>query len=375
MKTAFVAPNLRVGGFERQWSLLVPGLARKGVGTDVFTLDDKGRFFDELAEQGIPVRCLELHGSWNLLGAVRAARVVAAREPDVIVSVGVSAHVVGQLASRRARTPHVAAIHSIPAHPESFTARRRMIVRMFASDVAATTAVTPSQIDFIRELGFDERRTHVIPNGVASTNPRKTREETRNGLGVGADEFAAVLIASLRPEKRVERFVQAITAARRTEPRIRGLIAGDGPEREAIRALCTGSDGAVTMLGPRPDTADVIEAADVVCLTSDAEALPLVLLEAMAGGRPVIATDVGGVRDAVVDDETGRLVPPEDVEGFSAALVELAAGPELATRFGEAGRRRQKELFTVDRMVDAHYELFQRLAQPLATANGSGEAP
>ena len=374
MKTVFVAPNLRVGGFERQWSLLVPGLARKGVGTEVFTLDDTGRFFDELAEQGIPVHCLELHGSWNLLGAVRAARVVAAGEPDVIVSVGVSAHVVGQLASRRARTPHVAAIHSIPAHPESFTTRRRMIVRMFASDVAATTAVTPSQIDFIRALGFDEHRTHVIPNGVASARPRATREETRNGLGVGADEFAAVLIASLRPEKRVERFVQAITAARQTDPRIRGLIAGDGPELEALRALCEASDGAVEMLGSRPDTADVIEAADVVCLTSDAEALPLVLLEAMAGGRPVVATNVGGVQDAVVDGETGRLVAPADVEGFSAALLELAANPELAKRFGEVGRRRQRELFTVDRMVDAHYELFRHLAHALATADEDGEA-
>ena len=374
MKTVFVAPNLRVGGFERQWSLLVPGLARKGVGTEVFTLDDTGRFFDELAEQGIPVRCLELHGSWNLLGAMRAARVVAAREPDVIVSVGVSAHVVGQLASRRARTPHVAAIHSIPAHPESFTARRRMIVRMFASDVAATTAVTPSQIDFIRALGFDERRTHVIPNGVASTGPRKTREEARSGLGVGADEFLAVLIASLRPEKRIERFVHAITTARRTDPRIRGLIAGDGPELETLRTLCEASEGAVGMLGPRPDTADVIEASDVVCLTSDAEALPLVLLEAMAGGRPVVATNVGGVREAVIDSETGRLVAPGDVEGFSAALVELAGDPELAKRLGEAGRRRQEELFTVDRMVDAHYELFRHLTPPLATANRGGEA-
>ena len=372
MKTAFVAPNLRVGGFERQWSLLVPGLARKGVGTEVFTLDDEGHFFHELAEQGIPVRYLALHGSWNVVGAVRAGRAVAEREPDVIVSVGVSAHVVGQLASRRARSPHVAAIHSIPEHPESFTARRRVIVRAFASRVAATTVVTPSQIDFIEALGFDERRTHVIPNGVASTAPSATREGTRRALGVGDNEFVAFLIASLRPEKRVDRFVEAITTARRTDRRIRGLIAGGGPEIEAVRALCATSDGAVAMLGPRADTADLIAAADVVCLTSDAEALPLVLLEAMAGARPVVATDVGGVRDAVIDGETGRLLPREDVEGFSAALLELAANPELAARFGEVGRRRQRDLFTIDRMVDAHYELFRQLAQSDSAPDGGG---
>lgn len=372
MKAVFVAPNLRVGGFERQWSLLVPGLMRKGVSTEVLTLDDEGRFFHELADQGIPVRCLGLRGSWNVVGAIRAARAVAARGPDVIVSVGVSAHCVGQLASRRTRSPHIAAIHSIPDHRESFTARRRVIVRTFASHVDATTAVSSSQLDFIETLGFDERRTYVIPNGVASRVPSGAREETRTALGVDANDFVAILVAALRPEKRVDRFVQAITAARRTDGRIRGLVAGGGSELDALRALCTASDGAVAMLGPRSDTADLIEAADVVCLTSDAEALPLVLLEAMAGGRPVIATDVGGVRDAVIDGETGKLISPGDVEGFAASLVELAADSQLAKRLGETGRRRQRELFTIERMVDAHYELFRGLARSVSAANGTG---
>jgi glycosyltransferase involved in cell wall biosynthesis len=371
MKAVFVAPNLKVGGFERQWSLLVPGLARKGVRTEVFTLDDEGRFFHELAQQSIPVRCLGLHGSWNIVGAMRAARVVAAREPDVIMSVGVSAHLVGQLASRWTRSPHVAAIHSIE-HLQSFTVRRRMIVRLFASHVSATTAVTSSQIALIVALGFDEHRIHVIPNGVASTASSGTRDEMRVALGVSANDFVAALIASLRHEKRVDRFVRAIMSARRQDSRIRGLVAGDGPESAALRTLCAATDGGVAMLGQRSDTADLIKAADVVCLTSDSEALPLVVLEAMAEGRPVIATEVGGLPDAVIDGETGRLVPPGDIDGLSAALVELASDRELANRFGEAGRRRQRELFTIERMVDAHYELFLELAQQTSSTNGTG---
>src|SRR5262249_1298800 len=162
---------------------------------------------------------------------------------------------------------------------------------------AATTAVTRSQLGFIGTLGFDERRTWIIPNGVASTIPLGTRAATRSALGLGPDDFVAVLIASLRTEKRVERVGralrpprEAISAAGRTDGRIRGMIVGDGPEFAPLHALCTETDGAVAMLGPRADTAELIEAADVVCLTSDAEALPLVVLEAMAGGRPVIAT-------------------------------------------------------------------------------------
>jgi glycosyltransferase involved in cell wall biosynthesis len=111
-----------------------------------------------------------------------------------------------------------------------------------------------------------------------------------------------------------------------------------------------------------------MRAADVVCLTSDAEALPLSILEAMALGRPVVAADVGGVRDAVAEGETGFLIRPTDVSGFAAALVKLATTPELAGQFGEAGRRCYQGRFTVERMVSGYVDLFERLtaarAQP-----------
>ena len=115
-------------------------------------------------------------------------------------------------------------------------------------------------------------------------------------------------------------------------------------------------------LGPCSDVAELIQAADVVCLTSDAEALPLSILEAMALARPVVAADVGGVRDAVVEGETGFVIPPDDVSGFEAALVKLAAAPELVSQLGEAGRRRHQAHFTVEQMVSATWTLFQRLA-------------
>lgn len=360
MKAIFVAPSLNVGGFERQWSLLVPGLTRRGLSVEVFTLDGTGRFFEELADEGIPSRCLKLSGSMNVPGAVRAAGVLASRRPDVVLSTGTSAHVVGQLTCFRSDARHVAAVHSIPEHRESFTCRRRLLVRAVAPRVAASTAVTTAQLDFVRALGFDPSRTRVIPNGVAPASPSRSRDDVRGELGVGPAAFVAMLIASLRPEKRVERFVAAVTAANRLNSAIRGVVVGTGTELPRVRELGAAS-GVVSVLGHRADTPDLIAAADVICLTSDAEALPLIILEAMAGARPVVASDVGGVRDAVVEGETGFLLAADDSEGYTAALLALAGDPDLAGRLGEAGRRRQQERFTVDGMVDAHCELFEEV--------------
>jgi glycosyltransferase involved in cell wall biosynthesis len=361
VRAAFVTPALGVGGLERQWSVLIPGLVHRGVTAEVFTLDGRGRFFDELAAKEVAVRCLDLHGRLNVVGARNAARTIAAGNPDLVFSAGVSAHVVGQLASRRAQAKHVAAIHAVPEHPDTFTFRRRLIVRALAPHVAASTAVTSAQLPFLRALRFDPANTHVIPNGVERVETRRSRELVREELGVHAKAFVVLLVATLRPEKRVDRFVEIVTAANRAHGDIRGLIAGGGPELDRARRLCAASGSTVTALGPRSDTPELIRAADAICLTSDAEALPLVVLEAMAGGRAVIATDVGGVRDAVVDGKTGYVVDPRDRAAFVARLTELASNQGLAAAFGEAGRHRHEALFTLARMVDAHHDLFRRL--------------
>jgi glycosyltransferase involved in cell wall biosynthesis len=104
-----------------------------------------------------------------------------------------------------------------------------------------------------------------------------------------------------------------------------------------------------------------MRAAGAVCLTSEAEALPMSVLEAMALGRPVVATNVGGTSEAVLDGETGFLVEPGDVEGVTQALVALAADGERAAAMGDAGRRRQRERFSGDAMVDGYLAAFEEI--------------
>ena len=115
------------------------------------------------------------------------------------------------------------------------------------------------------------------------------------------------------------------------------------------------------LLGRRRDVPDLLNAADIFVLSSRQEGFPITFLEAMAAGKPVIATDVGGCAEAVADGETGLIVPPENPQALAEAISALISDPGRARAMGEAGRSRVKSEFTVDRMVEQHLELYQSI--------------
>jgi glycosyltransferase involved in cell wall biosynthesis len=223
---------------------------------------------------------------------------------------------------------------------------QRALTRVATRRVDAVIAVSESQVDPLRALGY--RNITVVPNGVFETDVAGVSPSPEfEGEG-----FAALCVSGLRPEKRIDLFIEAVRAARRENDAISGYVAGEGREDERLEALANGSG--VVLLGVRTDARELMRAATVVCLTSEAEALPMSVLEAMALGRPVVATNVGGTADAVIDGETGFLVEPGDVEAVTRALLALAADPARAAAMGVAGRRRQRERFDGDAMVDGY---------------------
>ena len=182
---------------------------------------------------------------------------------------------------------------------------QRRLTRLAAPRVDGVIAVARRQVEPLARLGYRRERIEVIANGVAPAP-----EGPPGRRLAGADEFGVLCAARMQPEKRVDLFVRAIAAARRSQPAIRGFVAGDGSERARIEALAEGSG--VALLGARGDIPALLAGADAFALTSEAEALPMSILEAMALGVPVIAPDLGGTSDAVVHGETGLLVAPGD---------------------------------------------------------------
>jgi glycosyltransferase involved in cell wall biosynthesis len=350
---------MRTGGSERHWATLITELGRRRADVKLVALAAKGPFFEDVAAAGVPAECLGLRRRTDARGLRRALAVAAEFEPDVVVTRGVSGQLVGEAIARRARAAHVFNEHTpltpagrlVPARPH-----QRALTRLAARTVERVVAVTGRQVAPLARLGYPAARIEVIPNGVFERDVQGVEPSPE----LGGDGFAVVCVAGLRPEKRVDLFIEAVRSARREDPSIRGYVAGEGPEHERLERLSAGSG--VALLGARRDVMALLAAAGAMCLPSEAEALPMSILEAMALSRPVVATDVGGTPDQVIDGETGHLVSPGDAGALARALLALAADRARADEMGAAGRRLQQERFTGEAMVDRYERAFLEAA-------------
>lgn len=363
-KVMFVCPNLETGGAERQWAILIRGLFEQGFDVSVMTLDGRGAYYDELRASGIPVACAALRHRADPVGLARAAWLGRSRSSTVITR-GLSAHMVGHVLALGHRAAHVLTEHSSAEHAKLEPPRRhqQLLIKPVAPRAKCVVAVTASQVEYLVSGGYRRDAIRVIANGVANDPRVRDRDAVRSDLGVARGDFLAVLMAWLRPEKRVPAFVEQVSAAHSIDPRVKGVVVGDGPEHRLVARATAASGGVVRMLGERGDALDIIHAADVVCLTSAAEALPMSVLEAMSLGRPVIATRIGGVPEAVKDGETGILVPPDRLSEVAAALVALARDTARAGELGSAARKRQQRWFSEDAMTRGYADLLTELGR------------
>jgi glycosyltransferase involved in cell wall biosynthesis len=350
----FLCSELRTGGAERQWSILIPGLAERGFDVRLLTLMGRGRFFDEIAAAGVSSKCVGLTSRWDFRGIARALE-LAKPAPEIVITQGTNAQVLGHLIASRAKARHVTIDHTPPGLPRRL--HRRLLVRLVARYVDYAIAVSRSQLRDLAHLGFDRARLRVIYNGLPALRPTRSRDDARASLGIESQDFVILVLAGLRAQKRVPVFIEAVAAAHARENRIKGIVAGGGPDLGDLRSLAEQCGSSASLLGERSDVADLIVASDAVCLTSWTEATPIALIEAMALGRPVIAGSVGGVGEIVVDRETGLLVRRPDSGLFASAFYELAMEPSRARALGEAGKARYERLFTVDKMLDDYVEL------------------
>ena len=260
----------------------------------------------------------------------------------------------------RARCVHTK--HGANAMP----ARRRLLLRGAARFCDAFVAVSQATAEQARrDRDVDERKLSIIENGIdlARFAPSpEARAEARQALGLPADAFVVGTVGRLVREKNQAALVRAMAPLVSDKTHL--LIVGDGEERAKVEsAVAALGEKArfVSLLGARKDTPRIYAALDVFALSSDSEGLPLVIVEAMASGLPVVSTAVGGIAAVVVDGETGALVPASDVDALSARLARLAASPTLGVSWGTEGRRRALARYSAERMVDDYFAVYERI--------------
>jgi glycosyltransferase involved in cell wall biosynthesis len=203
------------------------------------------------------------------------------------------------------------------------------------------------------ELGLVRpERAVTVYNGIDPPVPQAGGGEAlRRELGLPADRPVVGTLARLAPQKGVEYLLQAAAVLRDREHPVALVIAGDGPLRAPLEKTARALGVDARFLGYRPDAAGLLSLFDVFVLPSVTEGLPLVVLEAMAAGCPVVAAGVGGVPEAVEDGRTGRLVPARDPEALAQALASVLRDRARAQAMAAAAGRRVSELFTREQMV------------------------
>ena len=220
----------------------------------------------------------------------------------------------------------------------------------------------------LKREGLDERRVVVIKNGVDPIE-EGTRDgaSARRELGIPEDHLVVGMVANYnRPVKGVSYLLDAIPAIVSEIPSARFLLVGGGTrERPALRkkAKALGIERFVNYLGHRKDVHRFYETMDISVLTSLSEGLSVTLLESMSHGLPVVATNVGGNPEVVVDGRTGYIVPPKDARSLADRIVHLLRDPGLRLRMGEEGRRRVERDFQLRDVANRYLDLYRSIIQ------------
>jgi glycosyltransferase involved in cell wall biosynthesis len=212
---------------------------------------------------------------------------------------------------------------------------------------------------------FPAGKVFVIPNGVDTErfSPRLDRGSIRRELGLGTAAPVVTMVAALRPEKNHEMLLEAAALVVRKVSDVQFLIVGDGPRRAELEQLAANlkCQERVHFLGSRNDVPQILAATDVFALTSHNEANPVSILEALSMACPVVATDVGSVRETVASNETGLLIQAGNSRSFADGLIKLILDPLERQRMGRAGRQQVVERSSVQAMVRGYERLIERI--------------
>lgn len=325
-----------------------------------------------------------LHLLADLRAVAMLIRLLWREQPDVLHTHTSKAGLVGRVAAFaynavRPRLRRCAVVHTYHGHvfegyfPALVTRMVLASERLLARTTDCIVTISPRQRDDIvsRYRIADASRVVIVPLGLELAPLlalAPAAPSLRGELQLSADAVVIGFVGRLVPIKDVETLLRAFARARQTQDRLALVVAGDGHMRPALMALARSLhvDSSVRFLGWWTGPLQTLYATfDVCALSSVNEGTPVALIEAMAAGRAVAATAVGGVPDVVQDGVTGLLVAPKDVDALAKALTVLASDAELRARMGAAGRRAAATRYSDERLIDDIEHLYRTLTRIL----------
>jgi len=331
----------RIGGAEVFVAELCSRLPEHGAHVELFC--PAGRpFVDYASKRGIEPITWRTYGKLDPVTVVRLVRLIRARGIDVVHTHLSTASLLGAFAARLAKRPAVAHVHGLNA-ATCFRYANRII------------AVSEAVKRHLTAQGIREQKITVVHNGVdVERSQPEDAVAAKIRLGYDPDDPLFGVFGRLSPEKGQRVVIEAMFLVLKELPRARLVLAGQGRNWDDLhacaRALCI--DDHVQFAGFVHTVRNLMSACDAVVVPSIREGFGLVAVEAMALGRPVVASATGGLTEIVVQGETGFLVAPNDPNAIARALIDLASDRSLSQRLGANGRLRAEECFDLNKQVE-----------------------
>jgi len=349
---------LGVGGKERQAVELIKGLAsRSDVHCHVVCFETDSFYLPDLTRIGVPVDFLPRRVRWDLGPFRRLSEVIRSYQPAMIHSNGLVSSFYSLPLARRWRIPLVngSIRNAFPKGGLRWTLEKLLLT---ASDyrVANSRAGLES-----RSFSDQHSENVVIYNGFDFNRSAHLTTAAREASVRAVHLTTVGMVAEFNRYKDYRTFIEAARIVSRNRPSVRFVAVGSGETLEACRRAAEGLP-TIVFLGKQRHIEEIVATFDICVLCTFVEGLSNSIMEYMALGKPVVATDGGGTRELVVDGETGVLVPQTNPQALASAIERLIAHPESAARMGQAGQGRLRREFSLSRMVDETVALYKRAA-------------
>ena len=358
---AFCITDLDAGGAERALVQIVTQLPGDEWRPKVFCLSGPGELMAPLEASGVPVECLRAK-SWRSFGVIRKlATGLRDWEPQLLQTFLFHANLAGRFAAWRARVPVVVCGLRVAERDAPWRMRLdRWSQRLVTHNVAVSRGVA----DFaVSKCGHDDEKLSVIPNGVDFDFFLRAAPSDLSSVGVPAGARVLTFVGRLHPQKAPELLVQAVAPRLKAERDLHLLLVGEGPLRSALEEQVAefGLAEQVHLAGRQQNVAGMLKASTTLVLPSRWEGMPNVVLEAMAAGCPVIASDVEGSEELIENGRTGRLFSCGSTSELAAAVDQNLDHPEAAHELAIQAQHSVREQFTWENVAQSYGRLYHNL--------------
>ena len=356
MKIVHLETGNHLYGGALQVLLLVEGLARRGI-DNILVVPEGSAVEEDAHRRGLPVKAVPMAGEADMGFPFRFRRLLRVEDPDLVhLHSRRGADTLGAITTKVARIPTV--LSRRVDNPEAGWSLGAKY-RLFDAVITISHAIRRVLV----EQGVPEEKVRCVHSALDPTpfEAPCNRPAFRRDFGLAEGDRVVGMAAQFIRRKGHQTLLDAAPSILKAHPRTRFLLFGRGPLLGDVRKQVRerGLEDSVRLPGFRGDLPDILPCLDLLVHPATMEGLGVILLQASAAGIPIVASAVGGIPEAVAHEESGLLVNPADPLPLAGAVNALLSDPERARRMGEEGRRRVRELFSVDRMVEGNLEVYR----------------